>query len=116
MNTVDFFNELTVFYEICEDYISKQKEKYSVGQGYVIAIFIVWINGKYDLLGSFPPGFEYRWRDGVGIKHPIKCSAPEYVDYVLTWVEGQMNNEAIFPTSGIFEIFQNYLVMVNHIL
>ena len=52
---------------------------------------------------SFPPGFEYRWKDGVGIKTPIKCSGPEYVDYVLTWVEGQMNNEKIFPTTGPFK-------------
>ena len=47
----------------------------------------------------FPDGFEYRWADGVGIKTPIKCTSTDYIDYVMTWVEGQMNNEAIFPTS-----------------
>jgi len=77
MNTVDFFNELTVFFEICEE---GTKIEFKTGDG-------------------FPPGFEYRWKDGVGIKTPIKCSGPEYVDYVLTWVEGQMNNEKIFPTT-----------------
>ena len=43
--------------------------------------------------------YEYRWADGVTIKTPIKCPAPEYVDYLMTWVEKQFNDEAVFPTS-----------------
>ena len=46
---------------------------------------------------GFPPGFEYRWADGVNIIKPMRCSSPEYVDYVMTWVEDQINNEDIFP-------------------
>ena len=26
------------------------------------------------------PKFEYRWADGVKVKKPIECSAPEYVE------------------------------------
>eukprot|EP00904_Undaria_pinnatifida_P004442 jgi/Undpi1/1399/HiC_scaffold_11.g04791.m1 len=37
---------------------------------------------------GFPPGFEYLW-----------CSAPQYVDHVMTWVEDQINKEDIFPTT-----------------
>lgn len=43
--------------------------------------------------------FKYLWADGVAVKTPIKCSAPEYVDYLLTWVEGQFNDEKLFPTA-----------------
>ena len=30
---------------------------------------------------------------------PQKCSAPQYVDHVMTWVEDQINKEDIFPTT-----------------
>jgi len=47
---------------------------------------------------GFPPGFEYRWADsGRGIKTPKRCTSPEYVEYVVTWVEDQINNECVFP-------------------
>jgi hypothetical protein len=32
------------------------------------------------------PKYEYMWADGQTIKKPISCSAPRYVDYLLTWV------------------------------
>ncbi|SPQ93433.1 unnamed protein product (mitochondrion) [Plasmodiophora brassicae] len=41
--------------------------------------------------------FQYLWADGVKIKKPIKCSAPEYVDHLMSWVESQLNDEHIFP-------------------
>ena len=31
------------------------------------------------------PKYEYMWADGQTIKKPISCSAPRYVDYLLTW-------------------------------
>ena len=62
--------------------------------------------------------YEYMWADGVAIKvcpcfgthmsasidttqmkKPIKVCAAEYIDYCMTWVEGQFSNEAIFPTT-----------------
>ncbi|GKD17340.1 MOB kinase activator-like 1A protein [Tanacetum coccineum] len=38
-----------------------------------------------------------RWADGVAIKKPIVVSAPEYVDYLMEWIETQLDNESIFP-------------------
>ena len=49
---------------------------------------------------GFPNGFEYRWADGDKFKTPVRCSGPEYVDYALTWVEDQFNDEAIFPVAA----------------
>ncbi|KFZ52325.1 MOB kinase activator 1A, partial [Antrostomus carolinensis] len=28
--------------------------------------------------------YEYHWADGTNIKKPIKCSAPKYIDYLMT--------------------------------
>lgn len=74
-NVVDFFNEVSLLYGLCADDAQKYTKP---GDG-------------------FPPGFEYRWADGVKITKPMRCSSPEYVDYVMTWVEDQINNEEIFP-------------------
>ena len=41
--------------------------------------------------------YEYLWTDGVKIKKPIRVSAPEYIDYLLTWVQDTMDDPTIFP-------------------
>lgn len=41
--------------------------------------------------------FEYRWADGVQIKKPIEVSAPKYVEYLMDWIEAQLDDESIFP-------------------
>ena len=41
--------------------------------------------------------YEYRWADGVQIKKPIEVSAPKYVEYLMDWIEGQLDDESIFP-------------------
>jgi MOB kinase activator 1 len=41
--------------------------------------------------------YEYLWADGQNIKTPLKVSASEYIDYLMTWVENQLNNDALFP-------------------
>jgi hypothetical protein len=41
--------------------------------------------------------YEYRWADGVQIKKPIEVSAPKYVEYLMDWIEGQLDDESLFP-------------------
>jgi MOB kinase activator 1 len=65
------------------------------------------------------PKYEYRWADGVKVrvthpccqrwraslsraalraaqvKKPIECTAPEYVLYLMEWIESQMDDEAV---------------------
>ena len=69
-NIVDFFNEVSLLYGLCADDAQKYTKP---GEG-------------------FPPGFQYLWADGVKVRSPIKCSSPEYVDFVMTWIEDQINN------------------------
>ena len=77
VHVVDFYNDVSLMYGLVADDAGKM----FTGQG-----------------EGFPQGFEYRWADGVSVKKPIRCSSPEYVDYVMTWVDGQIANEEIFPT------------------
>lgn len=37
--------------------------------------------------------YEYHWADGVVQKKPIKVSAPEYVDFLMTWVQSLVDND-----------------------
>jgi len=48
---------------------------------------------------SAGPKYEYLWADGVAVTKPVRVSAREYVDLLMTWIEGQIHNETIFPTS-----------------
>ena len=41
--------------------------------------------------------FEYLWADNNS-KKPIKCSAPAYVDYLMSWVQDQIDDDSIFPS------------------
>lgn len=41
--------------------------------------------------------YEYRWADGVTIKKPIEVSAPKYVEYLMDWIEAQLDDESLFP-------------------
>ena len=46
------------------------------------------------------PKYEYMWADGAQIRKPIAVSAPRYVDYLMTWVQGQLDDERLFPTQN----------------
>ena len=51
--------------------------------------------------------FEYHWADGTNVKKPIKCSAPKYIDYLMTWVQEQLDDENIFPSKIGEFVFRN---------
>jgi MOB kinase activator 1 len=75
-NIVDFFNEISLLLGLVMEPLEK----------------------KYTQPGEgFPPGFEYRWLPPG--KKPIRVSSPEYIDYVMTWVDSQLDNESIFPVN-----------------
>ncbi len=45
------------------------------------------------------PEFEYLWVDPPRVKKPVKCSAPEYVDNVMSWIEQKVNDSSVFPSN-----------------
>eukprot|EP01031_Cornospumella_fuschlensis_P028418 gene28418-34309_t len=91
-NVFDFFNEVNLIWDIVTEI---GIEPLSPGAG-------------------FPPGFEYRWADSRS-KTPITVSGPEYVQHVVTWVEQEINNPALFPTSAMIPFPKNFLQSVKQI-
>ncbi len=92
---VDFFNEIRLIWDIiCEvGYVDEGPGK------------------------GFPPGFEYRWADNKS-RSPISCSGPQYIQYVLDWIDAEINNEAIFPTSPCKKCIPNvfFLYFLSYLL
>lgn len=77
VHTVDFYNEVSLLYGTVSEFCTKE-------------------SCPTMCAGS---RYEYLWADGVSITKPVKVSATEYVDLLMSWIEGQINNDAIFPTS-----------------
>jgi len=69
----------------------------------------------------------YLWADGVIHKRPIKVSAQDYMQYMMTWVERQLDNPKKFPVAPPFprtfvaelstiykRMFRGYAHMFHH--
>ena len=41
---------------------------------------------------------DYTWIDQN--RRPVKLAAPTYIDYVMTWVQNLLDDEATFPTKA----------------
>mmetsp|Transcript_5911 Transcript_5911/g.10565 ORF Transcript_5911/g.10565 Transcript_5911/m.10565 type:complete len:217 (+) Transcript_5911:103-753(+) len=91
-NTLDFYNEISLLYGICAEDANRFTKP---GEG-------------------FPPSFEYRWAES-GNKAALRVSAPEYVDYVMTWVEDQIDNDDIFPVSEAKPFPPDYMDYIRSI-
>ncbi|KAJ7385497.1 MOB kinase activator 1B [Desmophyllum pertusum] len=65
---------------------------------------------------SAGPKYEYHWADGTTIKKPIKCSAPKYIDYLMTWVQDQLDDEMLFPSKIGVPFPKNFLSIAKTIL
>ncbi|XP_021570785.1 deoxycytidine kinase [Carlito syrichta] len=76
VNTVDFFNQINMLYGTITDFCTEESCP----------------------VMSAGPKYEYHWADGTNIKKPIKCSAPKYIDYLMTWVQDQLDDETLFPS------------------
>eukprot|EP01126_Amoeba_proteus_P007631 TRINITY_DN12740_c0_g1_i3.p1 TRINITY_DN12740_c0_g1~~TRINITY_DN12740_c0_g1_i3.p1 ORF type:complete len:131 (+),score=22.95 TRINITY_DN12740_c0_g1_i3:395-787(+) len=64
---------------------------------------------------SAGPKYEYLWMDGVKVKKPVACSAPEYVDYLMSWVQDQLDDEAIFPSKVDVPFPKNFVSVIKNI-
>lgn len=64
---------------------------------------------------SAGPKYEYHWADGHTVKKPIKCSAPKYIDYLMTWVQDQLDDETLFPSKiGDYIFFTFSFSLADH--
>ncbi|XP_050965580.1 MOB kinase activator 1A isoform X1 [Labeo rohita] len=96
VNTVDFFNQINMLYGTITEFCTETSCS----------------------VMSAGPRYEYHWADGTNIKKPIKCSAPKYIDYLMTWVQDQLDDETLFPSKiGLFEfpfVMNRYTVKAFH--
>uniref|UniRef100_A0A8C1HWM1 MOB kinase activator 3B n=1 Tax=Cyprinus carpio carpio TaxID=630221 RepID=A0A8C1HWM1_CYPCA len=77
VHVVDFFNRINLIYgTVCEFCTEKSCPVMSGG-----------------------PRYEYRWQDEHKYKKPTPLPAPQYMNLLMDWIEMQINNEDIFPTS-----------------
>jgi len=93
VNIVDFFNQINMLYGTITDYCTP----------------------KDCPIMNAGPRFEYLWADGKEVKRAIKVSAPEYVDYLMSWVQKHLDNEAIFPSQIGVPFPKNFINIVKTI-
>ncbi|XP_052149932.1 MOB kinase activator-like 1A [Oryza glaberrima] len=93
VNTVDFFNQVNFLYGTLMEFCTSSTCP----------------------IMSAGPKYEYRWADGVKVKKPVQVSAPKYVEYLMDWVESQLDDEAIFPQKIGAPFPQNFREVIRTI-
>ncbi|GAA5862686.1 hypothetical protein JCM8547_003512 [Rhodosporidiobolus lusitaniae] len=91
VNLVDLFNNLNLFYSVVTEFCTAENNPTM----------------------SAGPGMDYTWIDAN--RKRVKLPAPQYIDYVLTWVEGLIKDEAVFPTKAGREFSPNFPSVARHI-
>ncbi|GAA5948128.1 hypothetical protein JCM3765_007121 [Sporobolomyces pararoseus] len=91
VNLVDLFNNLNLFYSVVTEFCTVENNPTM----------------------SAGPGMDYTWIDAN--RKRVKLPAPQYIDYVLTWVEGLIKDEAVFPTKAGREFSPNFPSVARHI-
>lgn len=92
VNSVDFFNEISLLFGSIAEFCTKEScPVMSAGRN------------------------KYAWADGVKVIKPIECSASEYVEFLMTWVEGQLNDEKVFPLQVGATFPKHFQDIVKHI-
>jgi len=93
VNTVDFFNQVNMLYGTITEFCTPEEcPTMSAGAKY-----------------------EYFWADGDKVKKAIAVSAPVYVDYLMTWVQAQLDDEATFPSKIGTPFPKTFIQMVKTI-
>ncbi|WAQ89236.1 hypothetical protein PtA15_10A660 [Puccinia triticina] len=79
VNLVDFFNSLNL----------------------ILSLTTESCNANVCPTMSSGPGMDYTWTSMTGgTKKQVKVPAPQYIDYVMTWAEKLLADEATFPTKA----------------
>eukprot|EP00727_Mastigamoeba_balamuthi_P009984 m51a1_g5608 putative mps1 binder-like protein (213) ;mRNA; f:709063-710165 len=93
INTVDFFNQINLLYGSITDFCTPHTcPSMSAGRNY-----------------------EYLWADGDKIKKPMKVSAPEYVDLLMTWIQRILDDDTVFPSRTDQQFPKNFVQVVKNV-
>ncbi|KAJ5081872.1 hypothetical protein NUU61_010136 [Penicillium alfredii] len=76
VNVVDFYNQINLLYGSITEFCSPQScpEMKATDE------------------------FEYLWQDSENYRRPTKMNAPEYIEHLMSWVQGNIDNEQMFPS------------------
>ncbi|KAI8914927.1 Mob1/phocein [Powellomyces hirtus] len=91
VNTFDFFNYTNLFYGAIAEFCTPQ----------------------HCPVMCAGPSTEYTWTDGQ--RRTIKIPAPQYVDYVMTWIQNVLNDENVFPTKSGSEFPREFQTAIRGI-
>ncbi|KAJ1553611.1 Maintenance of ploidy protein mob2 [Cladochytrium tenue] len=85
----DFFNYTNIFYNVFAEFCTAEScPTMSAG-----------------------PGYEYTWTDSQ--RRTVRLPAPQYVDYIMTWTQNVLNDQATFPTSSGAEFPRDFRATVK---
>jgi len=94
VHVVDFFNRINLIYgTVCENCTDSTCPTMSGG-----------------------PKYEYLWQDGTKFKKPTKLPANQYISLLMDWIEGQVNDAAIFPLTDDVPFPKNFGSVCKKIL
>ncbi|ORX99435.1 Mob1/phocein [Basidiobolus meristosporus CBS 931.73] len=91
VNVFDFFNYLNLFYGSISDFCT-MRDCSTMSAG---------------------PGVEYTWVDSQ--KKSVKLPAPQYIDYVMSWIQNMLNDENVFPTKAGREFPRDFSLTIRMI-
>ncbi|KAK9782919.1 putative maintenance of ploidy protein mob1 [Seiridium cardinale] len=76
VNMVDFYNQINLLYGAITEFCSPQScpEMKATDE------------------------FEYLWQDNENFKRPTKMPAPAYIEQLMSWVQGNIDNESVLPS------------------
>jgi len=91
LNIFDFYNNLNEFYGVIAESCTPQTcPTMSAGR----ALSYTWVNQD---------------------RKSVHLPAPTYIDYVMTWVQNLLDDEATFPTKAGHDFPQNFPTLVKHV-
>lgn len=92
VNTVHFFNAASMIYGTCSEFCTETTcPTMSAGKA------------------------EYLWKDDDKYKKPTRVPAPQYIDLLLSWVDAQISNPAIFPVAENAKFPRNFMSVAKNI-
>ncbi|ESU39565.1 Mob1-like protein [Giardia duodenalis] len=95
VNVYEFFESIQLIYSTCEKVCNEK------------AITCVEMNAGENC--------KYLWQDGRVYKKPTPVTAPMYITLLFQWVQGQLEDEAIFPTSPTTPLPKEFPKIVRNI-
>ncbi|KAL8696251.1 MAG: hypothetical protein Q9224_002891 [Gallowayella concinna] len=93
VNVVDFYNQINLLYGSITEFCSPQScpEMKATDE------------------------FEYLWQDSENYKRPTKMPAPEYIEHLMAWVQGNIDDESMFPSRIGVPFPKNFPILIRQL-